>query len=162
MIGHFRLLSGSLSTVNYEGLDRMEFAFPGPLRDELVRAVLDGLKVSTTSLQLEYELEGSPLPVPGKRSVVVDSKDRPVALIETTRVEIVQLGDVDVAHAIDEGEGFESVADWRTGHEEFWHSDDMRRELNDPAFTVNDTTRVVLERFRVIKRINDTSLPTAP
>ncbi|HEX3795832.1 MAG TPA: ASCH domain-containing protein [Acidimicrobiales bacterium] len=125
-------------------------------------AVLNGLKVSTTSLQLEYELEGSPLPVPGKRSVVVDSMNRPVALIETTSVEIARLGDVDLAHAVDEGEGFESVADWRAGHEEFWHCDDMRRELNDPAFTVNNTTKVVLERFRVIERISDASLPSAP
>jgi uncharacterized protein YhfF len=139
----------------------MEFAFPGPLRDALVSAVLNGLKVSTTSLQLEYELEGSPLPVPGKRSVVVDSMNRPVALIETTSVEIARLGDVDLAHAVDEGEGFESVADWRAGHEEFWHCDDMRRELNDPAFTVNNTTKVV-ERIRVIERISDASLPSAP
>jgi uncharacterized protein YhfF len=140
----------------------MEFAFPGPLRDALVRAVLDGLKVSTTSLRLEYELEGSPLPVPGKRSVVVDSKNRPVALIETTSVEIVRLDGVDLAHAVDEGEGFESVADWRAGHEEFWHSDDMRREVNDPTFTVNDSTYVVLERFRVIERLNDASNPATP
>ena len=119
--------------MSYDGLPRMEFAFPGPLRDALVRAVLDGLKVSTTSLRLEYELGGTPLPVPGKRSVVVDSKNRPVALIETTSVEVVRLGDVDLAHAIDEGEGFESVTDWRAGHEEFWHSDDMDANSTIPC-----------------------------
>jgi uncharacterized protein YhfF len=109
----------------------MEFAFPGPLRDELVAAVLAGLKTSTSSLQHEYELQGSPLPVAGRRSVVVDSENRPVAIIETTGVKVVSLGDVDVSHAIDEGEGYTSLAEWRSGHEGFWHSDEIRRELGD-------------------------------
>jgi uncharacterized protein YhfF len=138
-----------------EELPRTEFAFPGPLRDDLVSAVLAGRKVSTTSLRCEYELEGSPLPEPGQRSVVVDSENRPVAIIETTSIKVVRLCDVDVWHAIDEGEGYTSVAEWRAGHEGFWHSDEIRRELGDPTFTVDDHTRVVLERFRVIQRLND-------
>ena len=133
----------------------MEFAFPGPLRDDLVSAVLAGQKVPTTSLRREYELERNPLPEPGQRSVVVDSENRPVAVIEITSVKVVRLGDVDVRHAIDEGEGYTSVAEWRAGHEGFWHSDEIRQELGDPTFTVNDNTRVVLERFRVIERLND-------
>ena len=55
---------------------------------------------------------------------------------------------------VDEGEGYESVAEWRVGHESFWHSDEMRRELGDPSFTVNDDTPIVLERFRVIERLD--------
>lgn len=119
-----------MSAMTPDGSSRMEFAFPGPLRDALVSAVLCGRKVSTTSLQREYESEGSLLPLPGHRSVIVDSSDRPVAVIETTSVKVVRLGDVDVSHATDEGEGYQSVAEWRAGHEKFWHSDQMRRELN--------------------------------
>jgi uncharacterized protein YhfF len=135
-----------------------EFAFPGPLRDALVSAVISGQKVSTTSLRREYELDESPLPVPGERSVVVDSSNRPVAVIETTCVKVVRLGDVDVSHATDEGEGFNSVAEWRAGHERFWHCDEMRQALGDPTFTVNDDTPVVLERFRVIERLDGNSV----
>jgi uncharacterized protein YhfF len=141
--------------MTHEDLPRTEFAFPGPLRDDLVSAVLAGHKVSTTSLRREYELEGSPLPEPGRRSVVVDSENRPVGVIETTSVKVVRLGDVDVSHAIDEGEGYTSVAEWRAGHEVFWHSDEVRRELGDPTFAVDDNTPVVLERFRVIERLSD-------
>ena len=60
-----------------------------------------------------------------------------------------------MSHAIDEGEGYTSVAEWRVGHEGFWHSDEVRRELGDPTFTVNDNTPVVLERFRLTERLND-------
>lgn len=40
-----------------------EFAFPGPLRDKLVSAVLDGTKTTTTGLLHDYEIDGDPLPV---------------------------------------------------------------------------------------------------
>ena len=39
-----------------------EFGFPGPLRDKLVAAILDGAKTSTTALVVEYEQDGEALP----------------------------------------------------------------------------------------------------
>ncbi|MFH8973235.1 ASCH domain-containing protein [Streptomyces sp. NPDC017890] len=131
-------------------LPRAEFAFPGPLRDQLVAAILDGSKTSTTGLVVDYEHEGDPLPEVGSREVVVDSQDRPVAVIEVTGVRVVPLGQVDLAHAVDEGEGYTSVAEWRAGHERFWHGEEMRAALNDPGFSVDDTTPAVLQRFRLV------------
>ena len=128
------------------------FAFPGPLRDQLVGAVLAGLKTSTSCLLADYERGDEPLPRVGERSTVMDSGDRPVAVIETTEVRVIRLGDVDLPHAIDEGEGYESVAAWRAGHEEFWHSAEARAELGDPHFTVDDDTLMVAERFRLVTR----------
>jgi uncharacterized protein YhfF len=57
-------------------------------------------------------------------------------------------------HALDEGEGYTSVAEWRAGHEEFWHSDEMRAALDDPEFTVDDSTPVVAFRFKVVERFS--------
>lgn len=48
-----------------------EFAFPGPLRDRLVGAVLRGEKTATCSLLVEWESE--PLPVVGERHAVIDT-----------------------------------------------------------------------------------------
>ena len=95
-----------MAPVTHERLPLAEFAFPGPQRDALVSAVLSGQKVATTSLLLEYKLSGEPLPVPGQLSIVVDSTNRPVAVIETTSVSVVRLGDVGARHAADEGEGY--------------------------------------------------------
>lgn len=50
---------------------------------------------------------------------------------------------------VDEGEGHTSVAEWRAGHERFWHGEEMRAALDDPEFTVHDGTPTVLERFRL-------------
>lgn len=136
-------------------LPKAEFAFPGRLRDRLVAAILDGSKTSTTGLALDYELEEEPLPKVGNRSVLVDSDDRPVAVLEVTSVRVMSLAEVDLPHVRDEGEGQQTIAQWRNGHESFWHSSQMRAALGDPDFTVSDATVVVLERFRVVARLSD-------
>ena len=71
-------------------------------------------------------------------------------MIETTAVRVIRLGDTDLAHAMGEGEGYSSVADWRAGHERFWHSAEMRSALADPEFTVNDDALVVAQTFRLL------------
>ncbi|WP_433796467.1 ASCH domain-containing protein [Actinoplanes sp. CA-252034] len=132
-------------------LPTFEFAFPGPLRDKLVTAVLDGTKTTTTGLLQDYEIDGEPLPVVGTRAAVVDSAGRRVAVIELVEVRVLRLGDVDVDHARAEGEGDDTVASWRAGHEGFWHGADYRGWLGDPTFTVDDDTQAVLERFRLVE-----------
>jgi uncharacterized protein YhfF len=134
-----------------EDLPVAEFAFPGPLRDQLVAAIVAGGKTTTSGLVADYEYDNEPLPHPGLRQVVVDSAGNPVAMIETTVVRVLRLGDVDLAHALGEGEGYTSVAEWRAGHERFWHSAEMREALGDPEFTVADDTLVVAQAFRLVE-----------
>ncbi|MEU8285001.1 ASCH domain-containing protein [Micromonospora sp. NPDC048905] len=137
--------------MDLDDLPLAEFAFPGPLRDTLVAAILTGAKTSTTGLLVGYECANEPLPEVGQLSAVVDSAGRRVAVIELTDVRVVRLADVDLAHALGEGEGDESVAQWRAGHETFWHSAEVREELGNPDFTVDDDTLVVTERFRLVR-----------
>jgi len=129
-----------------------EFAFPGPLRDKLVAAILRGEKTSTCGLLSDYERDGDPVPEPGQRFSVIDSDGRPVAVIEITEARVVRVADVDLAFALEEGEGFASVADWREAHEQFWHSyaDETRAYLGEPDWRVTDETLIVAERFRLV------------
>ena len=139
----------------HEALRTAEFGFPGDLRDRLVRAILDGEKTATASLLLEYELDpGERLPTVGERSAVVDSAGRPVAVIETTEVQVVPFQEIDAEFAGNEGEGFESVTDWRRAHVGFWESEEMKAALGRPDFRVDDHTMVVAERFRLVERLD--------
>ncbi len=111
------------------------------LRRKLVEAVLRGEKTATAGLAEDHAPHtDEPLPRPGDRWALLDFDDVPVAVVETTEVRIVRAGDVDLAFAVDEGEGFESVADWRSAHERFW---------SDRGIT--DETLILAERFRVVE-----------
>jgi uncharacterized protein YhfF len=101
-------------------------------------------------LENDYANQRDPLPTVGLRRAVVDSRDRRVAVIEMTEVRVVPLAEVELQHVIDEGEGDESVAQWRAGHEMFWNSPEVRAELG-AGFMVDDETPVVVQRFRLIR-----------
>jgi uncharacterized protein YhfF len=138
------------------GLQAWGFGFPGPLRDELTALALAGTKTTTAGLLVETELEGESVPVPGLREVLLDSVERPVAVIETVDCRVARLADVDDRHAIDEGEGYANAHEFRVAHEEFWNGylDDVRAGLGDPTFTIDDDTMIVLQRFRVVERLD--------
>jgi uncharacterized protein YhfF len=138
------------------GLPPAEFGFPRTdLRRRLVAAILSGEKTATSGLLVDYEREGSAPGRPGDRSVVIDADDRQVAIIELTEVEVRRMGDIDLQFARDEGEGFETVADWRIAHENFFGSylEDIRHDLGDPDWSLTDDTMIVCERFRVVERL---------
>lgn len=116
-----------------------ELGFKGTeLRATLVAAVVRGEKIGTAGL-----LGEEPLPIVGERSTLVDIDDRPIGIVETTEVRILRVGDCDLQFAIDEGEGFTSVAEWREAHVAYWSS-----YWPEP---ITDDTMFVAERFRVVE-----------
>lgn len=129
--------------VQLHSLPHAEFAFPGPLRDDLVSAIRSGRKTGTASLRAEYDIDGEPLPESGERRSVLDSRGRPVCVIETLDVRICALSAVDDEHA--RREGLSDLHAWRSAHEKFWSSNPMREALGDVG--IDDDTEVVLEHF---------------
>jgi uncharacterized protein YhfF len=130
-------------------LPLFELGWPGPMRDQLVGAVLAGAKTATSSLRVFYDLEDEALPVVGMRSSVVDSNGDHVAIVETMEVRQMPLIDVDVSIAVAEGEGFHSVAEWRAAHEVFWR-EVMTIVPGGATVQIDDTAIVVVELFRVV------------
>ena len=131
------------------------FGFPRTdLRRRLVDAILRGEKTSTTGLLSDLERDGEALPEVGERFALIDELDRVVGVIETTEVSVTTIDQVDLPFAIEEGEGFTSVQEWREAHEEFWlsYADDTRAWLRDPDWRPTDATTIVCERFRLVER----------
>ena len=125
-----------------DALSAFELGYPRTeLRRQLVEAVLRGEKTATAGLAEEFERDGESLPRVGDRYVLHDVDDVPVAVVEITDARVCPVREIDVQFARDEGEGFESVDDWREAHAAFF------------ARPIDDETLIVAQRFRVVKTL---------
>ena len=118
-------------------MPELGLGYPGTeLRRRLVAAVLAGAKTATAGLADE----DAPTEV-GARYVVEDEEGRPRAVIEVTEARVVPASEIDLAFARDEGEGFESVEDWRVAHEGFFEQ------------PIEPGTLIEATRFRLVERL---------
>jgi len=116
----------------------MELGYPRTeLRRQLVDAVLRGEKTATAGLPEPGEPHGRA----GDRCLLLGFEDEPVGVVELTEVHVVPAAEIDLQFARDEGEGFESVEDWRIAHERFFEQ------------PIDDDTEVVAVRFRLVERL---------
>jgi uncharacterized protein YhfF len=124
-------------------LPPFELGYPRTeLRRQLVAAVLSGEKTATAGLGEDHEpLGAEPLLRVGDRFCLHDADERPVAVVEVTEVRVVPAGEIDLAFALEEGEGFASVEDWRIAHERFFER------------TIADDTPIMVLRFRLAERL---------
>jgi uncharacterized protein YhfF len=113
------------------------------LRTQLVHAVLRAEKTATAGLPDD----GVPPPSPGTRFTLHDADDEPVGVVEVTEARIVAAGEIDVEFARDEGEGFESVDDWRRAHEAFFGRE-LSADTPIEAVRFRLTDLIVASRYR--------------
>jgi len=111
------------------------------LADRLLELVLDGTKTATSGLESEYVDAGEPLPRPGDLAIVLDGAGTPRALVRTVEVVVVPFGEVTPTQAAAEGEGDRTLTSWRAEHRSAWEARGQE---------VDDATRVVWERFKVV------------
>jgi uncharacterized protein YhfF len=124
---------------------RTQFGDSPELADVLGHLIVTGVKTATCSALWEYEAENEPLPTPGGRTIVLDGRNTPICVIETTTVEIRRFCDVDAAFAYDEGEGDRSLESWRCAHRKFF-TRSLAKIDREPI----DEMPLVCERFRII------------
>jgi uncharacterized protein YhfF len=118
-------------------LPEFGLGYPGTeLRRQLVAAVLSGAKTATAGLAGEEE----PTAV-GAHYVVEDESGTPRAIVEVTEARVMPASEIDLDFARDEGEGFESVEDWRAAHERFFER------------PIEPDTPILAERFRLVERL---------
>lgn len=87
--------------------------------DLLSQLVITGHKTGTSSLYILYEIENEPLPKTNDYSVIVDSNNNAVCIIQNIKVDIIPFNKVSTEHAYKEGEGNKSLKYWRKVHQTF-------------------------------------------
>lgn len=102
----------------YETAYSFSFGDSQELADKLLALVLAGKKTATCGALRDYMAEGEPVPVVGRRDVVLNGAGEPAAVIEFTSVETMRFDDIDPGFTDREGEG--DYAAWRAGHEAYF------------------------------------------
>lgn len=91
--------------------------------DNLAKLVLEGTKQATASLHQLYIDTGETIPQVGQYSVVLNSKEEAVCIIQTTSVQILPFHDVTEDMAFMEGEGDRSLHYWKEVHWDFFQQE---------------------------------------
>ena len=120
--------------------------------DYLAELVLMGQKTATSSAFDLYAVGNEPLPKENELSVILDSKENAICIIETTKVEVIPFKEVSKDHAYKEGEGDKSLAYWRQVHEEVF-----TEWMSEAGLTFTPDSKVVLEEFRKVYPLQNTS-----
>lgn len=117
----------------------------GAEADLLAHLVATGEKNATSSAYQQYETENEPLPKAGDYSVILDSQNNAVCVIQIQRVYVTAFHDVSDEHAYKEGEGDKSLTYWRKVHKKFFTA-----YLEEAHLKFNDDMKVVCEEFKVV------------
>ena len=129
---------------NDDSLEYEVWAF-GTDADLLADLVLKGIKTATSSNYLFYELENEELPQVNEYSVILNSKEEAVCIIQTTKVVVIPFHEVSEEHAYKEGERNRTLDDWRDIHKTFFGN-----ELKEIGKEFKDDILVVCEEFEVV------------
>ena len=113
--------------------------------DKLAGLVLQKIKTATCSAYDLYQINHEPLPKAGDYSIILNSKEEAVCIIQTTKVYVAEFKDVSDEQAYKEGEGDRTLAYWRKVHENF-----LINELASVNKTFSQNTKVVCEEFEVV------------
>jgi uncharacterized protein YhfF len=124
-----------------DGLRTLEIGTPGAMRQRLNQLILDGDKKATAGLLIEYVRENEELESEGELLALVDDDTKRIATVVVSEVETVPFIEVPWRFAQAEGEGDESLDEWRAGHRRFWAT---------AGDAVEDQTPVVLIWFEVV------------
>ncbi|GAB1315326.1 hypothetical protein MFIFM68171_05536 [Madurella fahalii] len=114
------------------------------LADERLLLAIQGKKTATTSW---------PVPDPlywgvGDLSVILDGKGSPAAVMRTTSMVQCKFRDVDEEFALAEAEG--DYEAYRTGHIEFYRSQQKDDEFGDESVVLCERFEVVFSTLRIV------------
>ncbi len=127
--------------------EAFSFGDSAAMADELGQFVLSGVKRASAGSVWSYESSGNTLPKPGDLSVVIDSEQQALCIIETMRVDVVPFDQVCAEFAATEGEGDGSLAYWRSAHLAYF-----TRECERAGKALSTSRLIACEQFKVAYR----------
>lgn len=121
----------------------------GENADEAAAAILNGTKTATSTPHPLYAKEERPLPYVGEYSVVVDSQESAICIIQTQKVYVLPFDKITAEHAEMEGGRDKSLKNWKQ-----LHKVTFAKKLEAVDLPFSENMRVVCEQFKVVYKPN--------
>lgn len=112
---------------------------------ELAKLVISGKKRATASLVEFNKKHPEVAPINNGYSVVTDFAGNPLCVIQTTEIGHLPFDEVDAEFAFDEGEGDQTLEDWREGHWRYF-----TKEAAENGLEFNEKSLICCERFKLL------------
>ncbi len=132
-----------MSSSSVDGCRTLEIGSPGAMRQRLNQLILDGHKRATAGLLIDYVRDDEELESEGELLSLVDDDNEHVATVRVVDVMTVPFIEVPWTFAQAEGEGDESLEEWREGHRRYWW---------EYGEVIDDHSPIVLIWFEVVPK----------
>lgn len=116
--------------------------------DLLADLVVRGEKTATASAYALYEIENESLPNVGTHNIILDSQNKAICIIQTTKVCVVEFKEVSKEHTFKEGEGDKSLSYWKKCHRDFF-----TMCMSGIGKEFSEDMKVVCEEFKVVFKL---------
>lgn len=113
--------------------------------DYLAQLVIDGVKTATCSGLVFYEIENEQIPKQNDYSIILNSKNVPLAIIKTVEVKVMPMNEVPEDFAFAEGEGDRTYHYWKEVHVKFFTD-----ALSKLGLEFSENMLLVCERFELV------------
>ena len=113
--------------------------------DRLASLCLAGIKTATSSVYETFEMDEMKVPEEGDYSIILDSDEVPLFIIKDTKVEIKKFCEVDEEFAFKEGEGDQSLENWRKSHKKIFEE-----KCDEYGIEFSEETLILCEEFEVV------------
>lgn len=131
--------------MDISNLEKWHFELTERAANHLLGLVLLGQKKATASSLWSYEMQGTPVPKIGDRSVITYWNGTPGCIIETVNVRIIPYCDITYDIAKLEGED-DTLESWQQSHQHFF-----TEEGKELGYTFEETMPVVFEEFKLVE-----------
>lgn len=112
---------------------------------ELAELVISGKKTATASLVSVNQIKPETAPVDNGYSVVTDFEGNPLCVIQTMEIRHLPFDEVDAQFAFDEGEGDQSLENWREDHWRYF-----TKEAAESGIKFDEKSLICCERFKLL------------
>jgi uncharacterized protein YhfF len=108
--------------------------------------VLKGVKRASCGLKIMYDLKKEFFPEINELTIITNWDKQPICVVKTIDLSFRKFKDIDAEWAKYEGEGDQSLEQWKETH-----SDYFQKQLDDFGLVFTESVELICERFEVVK-----------